>query len=194
VSPAAPAWLIDELMPRFDEVERHALVVPAAPADVYAALRRVDLRRSWIVRALTSLRGLPSALAGRRHRTRAHEPLTLERMASRGFTWLGERPGRELALGVVGRFWTPTGQVIPLDGEAFRAFECPGYAKAVWDFRVTAVPGGGARLSTETRILCLDAASRRRFRRYWRVIRPFSGLIRVALLRAVAREARERTP
>jgi hypothetical protein len=49
--------------------------------------------------------------------------------------------------------------------------------------------GGGTRLSTETRIWCLDPASRRSFRRYWFVVRPFSGLIRIALLRAVAREA-----
>ena len=39
------------------------------------------------------------------------------------------------------------------------------------------------------RILCLDPRSSRRFRLYWRLVRPFSGLIRIAMLRAVAREA-----
>ena len=63
----------------------------------------------------------------------------------------------------------------------------------MWDFRVMPEPGAGTRLSTETRILCTDAASRRSVRRYWRVIRPFSGLIRIVLLRAVAREARKET-
>jgi len=189
---AAPAPLIDELMPRFDEVERHARLVRAAPDDVFAALKRLDLRRSWIVGTLLFLRGVPAALAGR-HRRRSRGPLTLEAMTAGGFALLGERPGRELALGVVGRFWTLTGQVIPLDGEAFRAFDRTGYAKAVWDFRVTPEAGGDTRLSTETRILCTDAASLRRFRRYWRVIRPFSGAIRILLLRAVAREVKERT-
>ena len=45
------------------------------------------------------------------------------------------------------------------------------------------------RLVTETRVQCLDAASSRRFGLYWVVVRPFSGLIRRAMLRAVAREA-----
>ena len=106
---------------------------------------------------------------------------------------LGERPGTELALGLVGRFWTATGQILRLDAEGVRTFDEPGYAKAVWDFRLAAQPDGTTRLSTETRVRCLDAPSRRRFRLYWRVIRPFSGLIRIALLRAVAREATGRT-
>lgn len=42
--------------------------------------------------------------------------------------------------------------------------------------------------ATETRVQCLDTASRRSFRRYWRVVGPFSGLIRWVMLRAV-REA-----
>jgi hypothetical protein len=172
---AAP--LIDELMSRFDEVERHELLVPAAPAAVYAALRRVDLLGSRVILGLLWLRGL-----------RPRRPLTLERMLHRGFIVLGERPGRELALGTVGRFWTPTGGRLSLDAEGFRAFGEPGYAKAVWDFRL-ADEAGGTRLSTETRIACTDAASRRRFRLYWLLVRPFSGLIRIALLRAIAREA-----
>jgi hypothetical protein len=105
-----------------------------------------------------------------------------------GFVLLGERPERELALGVVGRFWTPGGERVTLDADGFRAFDRPGYAKAVWDFRLTP-EHGATRLSTETRVWCLDAASRRSFRRYWRVVGPFSGLIRMALLRAVLREA-----
>lgn len=114
MSTPAPVSLIDELMPRFHEVERHAILVQAAPADTYAALRRVEIRRSWIVRALLALRGIPAALI-RPRPPRSHEPLTLERITERGFALLGERPGRELALGVVGRFWTPTGHVVPLD-------------------------------------------------------------------------------
>jgi hypothetical protein len=114
--------------------------------------------------------------------------LTLSRMLERGFVLLGERPRRELALGVVGRFWTLGGERVTLDADGFAAFDRPGYAKVVWDFRLTP-EGNTTRLSTETRIRCLDAESRRRFRRYWRVIRPFSGLIRLARLRAVAREA-----
>ena len=176
---AAPRPLIDELLPGFDEHERHARLVPASAADVWAALRRADLLGSPVVRALLLLRGLGGS---------RRQALTLDRLLERGFVLLGERPGRELALGLAGRFWTPSGGRLSLDAAAFRAFDRAGYAKAVWDFRLEDA-GDGTRLSTETRILCLDPRSRRRFRLYWRLVRPFSGLIRIAMLRAVAREA-----
>ena len=184
---ARPIPLIDELMPRFDEVERHQIVISATPAAVYAALRRVDLLSSLVTRWLLMLRSLPGALRRPRARRRPG-PVTLEDMLKGGFVLLGERPARELALGVVGRFWTAAGTRVTLDAEGFRAFDAPGYARVVWDFRLVEA-AGGTRLSTETRIACTDARSRRRFRLYWRVIRPFSGLLRIALLRAVAREA-----
>ena len=47
----------------------------------------------------------------------------------------------------------------------------------------------GTTLSTETRVLATDEASRRAFRRYWLVIRPFSGLIRRVWLRAIRQRA-----
>jgi hypothetical protein len=48
-------------------------------------------------------------------------------------------------------------------------------------------PGG------ETRIFTPDAVARRRFRRYWLMIRPGSGLIRRLMLRSIRAEA-ERLP
>ena len=47
--------------------------------------------------------------------------------------------------------------------------------------------GSGSILHTETRVRAVDAAARRRFRLYWLVVRPFSGLIRRRWLRAAAR-------
>ena len=185
---ASPPALIDELLPRFDEVERHEIRVPASPAVVFAALRRVDLLGSPLIRWLLLLRSAPGALLGAR-RPRRRGALTLERMLEGGFILLGERPDRELALGVVGRFWTLAGERLSLDAASFRTFDRAGYAKVVWDFRLAVETGGVTRLSTETRIWCTDPRSRRRFRLYWRVVGPFSALIRIALLRAVAREA-----
>ena len=183
--------LIDEWLPEYDEVERHTIVIPATPAAVYAALWRTDLLGVRVIRWLLVLRGLPAAL--RRPRRGPRTPVTLARVLQRGFVLLDERPEREVALGTVGRFWTPGGDRLSVDADGFRAFARPGYAKAVWDFRLAAEPGGATRLSTETRVRCLDAGSRRRFRLYWRIVGPFSGLIRIALLRAVAREATGRT-
>ncbi|MGI9120895.1 MAG: hypothetical protein ACR2G7_12375 [Acidimicrobiales bacterium] len=49
--------------------------------------------------------------------------------------------------------------------------------------------GDGTRLTTETRVKATDATTRRRFGRYWLVIRAGSGLIRRELLGAVSRQA-----
>ena len=47
----------------------------------------------------------------------------------------------------------------------------------------------GCVLSTETRIQYFGAAARRKFRLYWTLVGPFSGLIRRALLRGVRQQA-----
>jgi len=60
-------------------------------------------------------------------------------------------------------------------------------ARAVWNFTGQEAAAGRTLLSTETRIVCGDAASRRKFRLYWLVVRPFSGLSRLLMLRAVRR-------
>src|SRR5688500_13499224 len=164
-------------MPVFDAVERHALVIAAPPGVVYAAITRADFARSTVIRWLLRLRGI-----GTRR-------LLLGDVTRAGFVPLGERPGRELAFGIAGRFWSPSGGRVTVDAAAFPSFERPGYAKAVWDFRVTDAGANATRLTTETRIRCVDAPARRRFRLYWAVVRPFSGLIRILMLRAVAREA-----
>lgn len=44
-------------------------------------------------------------------------------------------------------------------------------------------------LSTETRVWLTDARARRRFRAYWLVVRPFSGLVRRSWLAAARRRA-----
>ena len=57
------------------------------------------------------------------------------------------------------------------------------------DFRIAEIAPGRCLASTETRVHVADPAARRAFRRYWLVVRPFSGLIRILYLRAVRRRA-----
>ena len=61
-------------------------------------------------------------------------------------------------------------------------------AVAAWNFTVLPTDEGSL-LATETRVRCTDDAARRSFARYWRVVRPFSGLIRTEALRAIRRTA-----
>jgi hypothetical protein len=173
--------LADLHLPSYDVVMRHHLRVDAPAAQAWAALHRADLGSSRLTRALLTLRGL--------RRPRATRRVTLDSLAGGGFIPLGEQPGREVVFGLVGRFWTLSGGRVVVPPADFRAFARPGYAKAVWTFAVEEEAPDVTRLVTETRVACVDAASRRRFRLYWLVVRPFSGLIRRAMLNAVAREA-----
>jgi hypothetical protein len=184
--PAAHA-LIDEFMPAGDVSEFHETTVRAPIQGVYDALRTADLGRSPIVRLLLRLRALPAMFTIGGHQRKLH--LNLDALLKGGFVVLGENPPDEIALGLIGRFWRLSGTTCSINAGEFKAFDEPGYAKAVWNFSL--VPKGASltRLCTETRVRCLDEVSRRRFRLYWSVIAPFSGLIRREVLRTIRNEA-----
>jgi len=186
--------LIDNYLPEFDVVERHGLVIRATPARVWDALRAADFGRSPLLATLLALRALPSLLTAprrtlRRLRERRAGPLTLDTFFSRGFVVLEERPDREMVIGLEGRFWTATADLRPTNARRFREALASGLERVAWDFRAEPLPDGRVRLTTETRIRCADAATRRRFRAYWLLVRPGSGLIRGAMLRAIRRAA-----
>ena len=181
--------LIDEFLPAYDAVERHQIEIQAPATAAYKAVRELDLSKSAVVRALIRLRDLPSMF--RRHRLSA-ECLGIQDLIAGGFILLGERSNQELLLGVVGRFWTLHGDIQRIDMEQFKAFGSPGYAKAAWNFSLSESSVDVTRLATETRVLCLDASSRARFKVYWSVIAPFSGLIRKEALRSIKRAAEAR--
>jgi hypothetical protein len=187
--------LIDEYLPRYDVVERHAIRVRATQAQTYAAIMATDFAGGMIIRVLFALRMLPGALlhglSGIRALTqRRATPMTLASMERGGFHLLSERAPDELAIGIEGRFWTLSGDRCTPSADLFRARPpAPGTARAVWDFRVRAIDGEHCELSTETRVLCADKAARRRFLPYWAVVRPGSGLIRHEMLRTIRRTA-----
>ena len=108
-----------------------------------------------------------------------------------GFGLLAEKPGTEIVLGISGRFWRPTGNLSPFRREDFDQPVPPGMARGVWNFSVREISGDKTLLSTETRVTCGDVASRRKFRLYWLLVRPFSGLIRRLMLRAVRKASEQ---
>ncbi len=166
--------LLDQLMPHFDFVERHSTTVRATPERVYAAIRRADFAGHPLVRALLAIRGLG----------RTAKAFNLDSILAEGFGLLAEDPPRELVLGVQGPFWNPACKLQPVSAESFRSPVPAGTARGGWNFSIEQ----DGTLKTETRVLCADDA-RMKFRLYWMVIRPFSGLIRRLMLRAIRKEA-----
>jgi hypothetical protein len=104
------------------------------------------------------------------------------------FCWA--RPPEEVIAGAIGRFWRLAGNepVVRCSPDEFVTFSEPGFAKAVVGFRLD-LRGSGILLTTETRFVATDDATRRLMSRYWRIIRPGSNLIRTEWLRAIRRRA-----
>lgn len=180
--------LIDDHLPHAEFAERHALRVHAPPERAYAAARRLDLSGSPLVRVLFGLRTLPALFAAKRGGREKGLGSTMEGLLRSGFVLLDERAPHEFVLGLAGRFWTPAGGIERLHPAEYAVFDRPGMAVAAWNFTVLPTDEGSL-VATETRVRCTDDAARRSFRRYWRVVRPFSGLIRMEALRAVRRTA-----
>jgi hypothetical protein len=140
---------------------RHAVAVEADAVNADRALREVTFGDVPLVRALICARGL--GLPRRDQRV-------VDAMRRRA-TVVEDIPGESLTFKLEGQFWRLRG----------RGAEPA--ATATVGFRAEQ-----GLLSTETNVQ-VPAGSARRFRRYWFVVRPFSGLIRNRLLQAAKRRA-----
>ena len=161
---------LDRAMPAWQFREIHHARVAASAGSVYAAIRSVTADEILLFRTLTWIRHPRLRSPDRENifAPSAGRPI-LDVATSSGFRRLSEAAGREIVLGTrVGR------------------------ALAAINFRVEPAEGGASEVWTETRVLAPDAASRRAFAAYWRVIYPGSALIRRMWLRAIRRRAEGR--
>lgn len=177
--------LAGQLLPVFQFSERHALDVQAAPGRILDAIEQTSDEDDPLVRLFLQVREAPARLAlrlGLRNGL-AERP----RFGLHAFTPLGRADDREIAFGLIGRFWRSDFGLRPCtNGDEFRTFHEPGTAKLLLHFRCEEGTHG-ARLHTETRVYCPDRRSRLLFTPYWLAIRPVSGLIRQRLLRDIRR-------
>jgi hypothetical protein len=172
--------ILQELIPRYHFSEKHSAMTGADAHSLYRSVVALDLSRSAVVRLLYFLRRMPRT------------SLTLAGMTSVGFKVLGSEEDRELVIGVIGRFWKPVPLLLDVPPASFSSFDEKGYAKAALNYLIEET-GSGCRLSTETRIYCTSAGALAGFAAYWALIRPFSGLIRRAMLREILRNAEQDT-
>ncbi|HTJ24801.1 MAG TPA: hypothetical protein VMA36_01430 [Candidatus Limnocylindria bacterium] len=185
-----PTSLIDEFMAEYDVQDVTCAVVDVGPERIYKSLRGYDLATDPVAGALFGLRTVldrvADALRRRTWITEQQPHLTIEDVVAlgTGFVLLGERPGREFAVGSVGRFWQPRivfAKVAPPD---FTTFAQRGYAKLAWSARVLPYGRSQAIVLIDVRVKAFDRAALTRFARYWTFIGPLSRLIR---RRAIAR-------
>ena len=147
--------LLEEFLPVYDVSDSVACRVSAPAAVAWEAVMETDMievgRRKPLVGLLGGLRGLPGIVWDAVHGegTSAPQSFRLRDAAGLdpedgGWLLLGERPGSQIALGLVGKFWRPVIEFAHLAPEGFTAFAEPGYAKTVY-LRLGAGPGRAAR-------------------------------------------------
>ena len=163
----------------YDVSDEVATLVNADAGEVWDALLDADLlevgRSSHLAVLLGALRMLPdvaNSLIRERRLPSAPASMRLRELTELppdrgGWVLLGERPGQEIALGLVGKFWRPVIQWAHVGRDEFRDFDEPGFGKTVYDLRVLQIGDGRTLLTGLMRTATTDAAARRWFRRYW---------------------------
>jgi hypothetical protein len=177
---------LEELLPTPDHVTRQGRWIAAPPSVVWDALHEVKLTGLPVTVVLSAARFLPVLLTGKgfghvRDR-RFVDVLPVPKLATDAPT--------SIVFGGALQAWRLTGGEEPpkLDADGLRAWSEPGWVKAGMDFRLTPV-GNGTELSSETRVVSTDDATRRRFALYWLFVQPGSTAIRWEVLTAVALKA-----
>jgi len=152
---------LDDILPRWQFRERHAIRIDAPPERVYAAIRAVTAREIRFFRAFTAIRRLGRRSAESILNPPPDEPI-LDVATRTGFELLADDPPREVVVG------------LRISRHVFAAM----------NFFID-----GREVSTETRVHAATRRAGWQFGLYWVVIRAGSGILRRTWLRAVKRRA-----
>ncbi len=173
-------------VPRLHQLDHIDVGVPQARA--WEAVRHLDFSSAPLVRALFALRTIPGRLSGGRV-----EPLRMSiddvTSAAHGFRILDERPGSSITVGAIGKVWQPDIEFTDFeDAGRFAAFDEAGWVKVAWELRCEPRGATVTRVEIDLRVSATDEDSWRRFKRYFRLIGPFSHFIRRHMLARLARQ------
>ena len=172
--------LIDEFLAQYNFHEGHKTIIRARKEVVRRALEEWQPQDSFFWRLFLRLRGLGKPRGTLREWARGN-----------GFICLAETE-EEVVYGQIGRFWAVNERralISPATAEEFRRFDSPNYAIAVINVRLEPLNRRRTRVYTETRVRTIGPQARWLFRLYWLLIKPFSGLLRRAMLNGIRRRA-----
>ncbi|MEU6944443.1 hypothetical protein ABZ957_04245 [Streptomyces sp. NPDC046316] len=199
----ADPLLLDAALPEFRFSRLECAAIAAAPDAVYGAARDLDMLsiHSPLFDVVMWARGVPDRVRRRPVVTppsmRVSDLVDTDQRDEEAQPWvaLGERAGRELVFGAVGKVWKPTIEWRRVEPGDFAGFEEPGWAKMAAAFVVHPYGEQRSLLTYEARTACTDPASTARFGRYWTLVSPGVGIVLRGALRAiaVAAEAGERS-
>jgi len=177
--------VLDVTMPEFQFSERHFTRIHARPDQVMQAVRQSTFGDMKSLVTLLKIRGAvlraPFPGIGDLQNKRI-----LEAFAASGYL-PGDSEHEIGMFGVVNAREKRRPEVHNL--REFTDYREPGGVKTAFYFNVEDAGGGWSTLCTETRMVALDDATRRGVGRYWRLIVPGSGLLRIQWLEGIKKRA-----
>lgn len=185
-APRPAASPLDPFIPRPDVRERFEITIEAPAALVMEVAADFDMQSIPLVRAIIRLR--EKLLHADPPPERVARGLLAE---TRGLGWglLVDEPGKLIVCGAQCQPWLADPGFTAIPADRFAAHAEPDRVKIAWTLEAQALSPTRTRFAQETRVVATDAASRRRFRRYWRWARFGIIGIRLLLLPAIRRAA-----
>lgn len=175
---------LDDAMPEYQFNERHSARVHAGREQLMRAVREATFGDMRSLNALLRIRG--AALhAGSDNGAFASDKRILDAFSASGYL-SGGNEHEIVMIGVVDVRARRLAEVRTLEEAA--AFRAKDAVKMAFDFEVEEAGAGWSRITTETRVLALDDSGRG-MAKYWRLIVPGSGLLRLQWLDGIKRRA-----
>lgn len=180
--------VLDDAMPEYQFFERHSARIHAQPEQVMQAIRQSTFGDMKSLVTLLQIRGA----ALRIHDTDGflQDKRVLDAFSASGYV----SGGSEYEIVMCGGANVRAQRRLEVRTlQEFADYREQGAVKMAYDFNVEDAGGGWSTISTETRVLATDDATRSGMGRYWRLIVPGSGLLRRQWLDGIKKRA-ESTP
>ncbi len=178
---------LDRFIPAPDILELQQIEVLVPRETVFQAVLNLELGRLPIARVLFRTRAaLLGQISG--YDSPRYQPL-IEQALDWGWGLLAYHSKDEIIFGAFTRPWASKPVFCAVEASEFNHRNPADNVKIVWSIRITASGPTSTLLSTETRAVATDSASRFRFRLYWSFVRPGVLLIRWMALQEIRRIA-----
>jgi hypothetical protein len=175
---------LDDIMPEYQASERHSERIHAKPEQVMQAIRQSTFGDLKSLVTLLKIRGAVS-------RTPDTGGFLQDKRVLDAFSesqyLFGGSEHEIVMLGVWNVRANRRPEVRTL--QEFADYREQGGVKMAFDFNVEDAGGGWSTICAETRVLALDDFTRRGLARYWRLIVPGSGLLRLQWLEGIKKRA-----
>ena len=162
--------LLDKYIPEYQFNKIHKTIVNGSAKQAYNSTMDLDLSKSKLIKILFKLRGLPF---------NAHKFSKIN--SDMRFTLVEQRQYSEFLYG----FWFSKKVEWVTDLNEFSKNSQKYNAKVGWSFFFNERTDGTTEIITETRVLCLNKSTKLLFSIYWFFIKPFSGFVRIEMLRLI---------